>query len=231
MHKCLDYYDEILKVGDKVMPIIIDNKIINDSGIITKIYFNPKNSSYYLTILNETGFLLTKRKAQNYTTIERYEKYNPIEYTYFLDLDYVSPGRYEKVLDHNTTLKIDFPTHSFMAVLNARYKTGVYDQDKFISKFGFIVDDNITIKKEQVLDGECDFLYKPTINDKTYYISLVFPYRTFKTKLELIKYLQELIKFFHEHEADLALFNSSIAFKDNILAQKFDNELMRKLKH
>lgn len=230
MLKCLDYYDEPLEVGDEITSVIIDEKIVDDEGIITRIYFNPENDTYYLNIKNTTGYLLYQRKAQNYTTIERYKKYNPLEYTYFLDLDYVDHWRYEIVLDHNTPLKIDLPSHFFMAVLYARYKTGVFDRYKFIPKFGFIVDDKITIQKEKVLDGEEKFLYKPTINGKTYQISLPFPYRIFKTKCELLTYLQELIKYFHEHQDDLALFNQNIPFQDNMLAQKFDNELMRKLK-
>lgn len=230
MTKCLDYYDEPLKVGDKIISVITNEKIIDDVGIITKIYFNPKNKCYYLTILNETGFLLTKRKAENYTTIKRYEKYNPIEYTYFLDLDCVSSGRYLIALDNNTHLRIDFPEFSFMAILYARYKTGVYDQDEFIPKFGFILDENITIKSEKIGDREDEFLYKPTLNGKTYRIPLgFFPYRTFKTKMELIKYLQGLIKYFHE--VDLSMFSLDIPFQDNELSQKFDYELMRKLKH
>lgn len=228
MTKCLDYYDEVLKVGDKVKSVIIDDKIVDDEGIITKIYFNPKNNSYYLNILNETGFLLTKRKAKNYTTIERYEKYNPIEYTYFLDLDYVSQGYYLMVLDNNTPIKIDLPPYSFMVVLYARYKTGVYEQDGFIPKFGFILEENVTIKKEKGPSGNYNHLYKPTINDKTYHIPFAFPYRTFKTRMELIKYLQELIKYFHE--IDLSMFSLNTAFQDNEVAQKVDHELMRKLK-
>ena len=32
MTKCLDYYDEVLKVGDKVKSVIIDDKIVDDEG-------------------------------------------------------------------------------------------------------------------------------------------------------------------------------------------------------
>lgn len=221
---CLDYYDELLKVGDKVTSVIVDEKIlVDDGGIITKICFNPKNNCYYLTILNEMGYTLTERNAKWYTTKERYEKYNPYEYTYFLDLDYLAHWRYEKVLDNFTHPRIDFPASSFMAVLYARYKTEKYDEFEFIPKFAFIIDDNITIKEE-----EHHVLYKSTVDGKKYQLELFFPYRLFKTKEELLTYLSELIKYFHEN--DLSMFDSSIAFQDNELAQEFDHELMRKLK-
>ena len=132
------------------------------------------------------------------------------------------------VLDNNTPIKIDLPPYSFMVVLYARYKTGVYDQDKFIPKFGFILDENVTIKKEKGPDGNYNNLNKSTINNKTIHIPFAFPYRIFKTKMELIKYLQELIKYFHE--IDLSMFSLNIAFQDYELAKKVDYELMRKLK-
>ena len=149
MIKCLDYYNEPLNVGDEVISVIIDEKMSADEGVITRIYFNPEDNTNYLNIKNPTGYLLFQRKAQNYTTIERYKKYNPIEYTYFLDLDYVAPGRFEKVLDANSSLMLDFPYHSFMAVLYARFKTETFDSYKVIPKFGFIFDENVTIKKEK----------------------------------------------------------------------------------
>ena len=110
-----------------------------------------------------------------------------------------------------------------MVVLYARYKTDIWDEYEFIPKFGFILDKDITIKYENGFN----YLYKPTYNGKIYKMQLFFPHQIFKTKAELIKALQELITYFKE--AELSMFDSNMAFRDNEVAQEFDRELMRKL--
>lgn len=219
---CLDYYDEALVVGDRVTSVVVDLKtVVDDSGIITKIWYNPKDEAYYLNIRNELGYTLTKRNAKWYTTKERYEKYNPSEYTYFLDLDYLAHWRYEKVLDNFTHPRIDFPASSFMVVLYARYKTEIYDEYEFIPKFAFIIDKDITIDEDGYL------LYKSFDDGQKYRLGLFFPYRLFQSREELLAYLGELIKYFKS--ANLTMWDNFMSFKDNKEAQKFDDELMRKL--
>ena len=84
-HKCVDFYNLKLEVGQEVIPICSDALLADIKGIISKTEYSEFYNVWFIDISDDKGNLLLKGvNPRNYTTQERFDERESQEYVFSL---------------------------------------------------------------------------------------------------------------------------------------------------
>lgn len=240
--QCLDFYGEILKVGDEVIPMMSEflrlgagdeaNSVMNGTfvlgigGKVTDIYYNEKYDTYYMTIADEKGnTILESVNSRYYTTKERYEerekeKRNSVYFITFYDkkfnfLNYIP-------LTGKTKLDYKMLQKSYLITITARHRLNKY-QDSYPIIYTVAVTDGLVVTEYG------DGYYIDNLESQTFFkLNGKEEFKLLKNQKELQQYITALIEYFTK--ADLSCVNVKEYFEKNLAGQDFERQLIRQLK-
>lgn len=231
---CIDYYREPLNVGDFVIPCVDKVEELGIYGTITKIDYVPELNKNYLTLETEEGKTFDKiYYSRCFSTKERKDIRDNKKYVYSLicfNDEFKRIGRLP--LTNIADINYNIPDDTCYITVTAEHLEEKYRETKkakilgsysYYYLFYLLIDDKLRLTNKEHPSGPL------LVSDK-----VLFPqpigtdYKEFESKEELQLFIQNLIEYFNN--ADLTNINNEKEFRKNKIGQKFEDDLVLRLK-
>lgn len=202
-HKCVDFYNLKLEVGQEVIPICSDALLADIKGIISKTEYSEFYNVWFIDISDNNGNVLLKGvNPKYYTTQERFDKMENDNYVYSISF-YDEQGKYLNELPLTQVMDEDYEIPKDISYVTLREKV-VLEQTEHHTAISTNVVGLFTSKeKVRMSNFPGDFNTYLFINNTNDFVTFFNPdscIKEFDSNDDLNEYIKSIIKSFSKEE-------------------------------